>query len=139
MQWLCLFCMLRLNNVWFVWCRTRCWLQDLDGRGMPWEIFRESGLRLWRYPVCLCLLSLRRKRKSQGLRLIGGGSSLPALCSPQCVLYLNDSCSYYSVRLNFVSKSLLATLEPGSFCPKETKFWKFLARHILYPLWFWCF
>lgn len=49
------------------------------------------------------------------------------MCSfstPQLVLYLNDTCSNYSVRLIFVSKSLLATVEPGSVCPKEMKFWK---------------
>ena len=32
--------------------------------------------------------------------------------------------SSYLVRLNFVSKSLLATVEPGYVCPKEMKFWK---------------
>ena len=32
--------------------------------------------------------------------------------------------SNYLVKLNFVSKSLLATVEPGSVCPKEIKFWK---------------
>jgi hypothetical protein len=38
--------------------------------------------------------------------------------------YLDDTCSNDSVRANFVSESLFATLEPGSLCPKKTKFWK---------------
>lgn len=38
--------------------------------------------------------------------------------------YLDDTCSNDSVRANFASESLFATLEPGSHCPKKTKFWK---------------
>lgn len=87
---------LHLINAWRVWCRTRFWLQDLDGRGMLWEISLESGSRLWRYLVFLCSLSLRRKRKSQGLRLIVGGLIFACLWPPHTSMLLFCFISFFS-------------------------------------------
>jgi hypothetical protein len=77
--------------------------------------------------VFLCSLSLRRKRKSQGPRLIVGELILCPSFTPtpppihalrfvlfHCVaedaIYLDDACSNNSVRANFVSEFLFATL-----------------------------
>jgi len=68
LQWLKNLCNEKANHLSF--CRMRCWLLDSVARAMLWEIFLVSGSRLWRYLVCRCLHSSRRRRRSQGLRFL---------------------------------------------------------------------